>query len=250
LADETASYDGQDRHQRAIEFARYEVIGLPLKRRRKGYNPLFAGRVKPTALPQSTLKRSVDMAGASVGLVLLVPLFALIAIAIKSTSRGPVFFRQQRYGLNGIPFSVFKFRTMHSHLCDSSGVSQTVRNDPRVTWIGDFLRRSNFDELPQLINVLKGDMSLVGPRPHVPGMLAAGVPYEDFDNRYMDRHQVRPGITGLAQVSGFRGETRDRHAARMRLEHDLKYIKKQSFLFDVKIIAGTIVREFFKGNGY
>ncbi|WP_244287869.1 sugar transferase [Labrenzia sp. 011] len=195
-------------------------------------------------------KRALDLTGASLGLILLLPLFALIAVAIKSTSRGPVFFLQQRYGLDGALFTVLKFRTMHLHMCDTSGICQTVHNDPRVTRIGRFLRSSNFDELPQLINVLKGEMSLVGPRPHVPGMLAAGVPYEMFDTRYMDRHRVRPGITGLAQVKGFRGETKDRHAARMRLKHDLAYIERQSLSLDVKILTETIVQEFFRRSGY
>ena len=170
------------------------------------------------------MKKLLDLGGATAGLVLLAPLLTGIAVAIKLTSSGPVLFRQQRYGLNGKPFQVLKFRTMRIDMCDPSGVTQTVADDPRVTMVGRFLRRSNFDELPQLINVLKGEMSLVGPRPHVPGMLAAGVPYETFDGRYMERHCVRPGLTGLAQVKGYRGETRDEHAARMRLEYDLKYI--------------------------
>eukprot|EP00903_Cladosiphon_okamuranus_P001193 g1191.t1 len=145
---------------------------------------------------------------------------------------------------------MFKFRSMHVNMCDTTGIAQTVANDPRLTAVGGFLRKSNFDELPQLINVLKGDMSLVGPRPHVPGMLAAGVPYETFDPRYMSRHQALPGITGLAQVNGFRGETKDAHAARMRLEYDLAYIRRRTTLFDIRILAATIVKEFFKGNGY
>jgi len=208
-----------------------------------------AGRQAARAT-NSLLKKLLDLTGAGTGLVLLFPLFVAVSVAIKLTSRGPVFFRQTRYGLNGTPITVLKFRTMHVDMCDSSGVRQTVENDPRVTPVGAFLRKSNFDELPQLINVLKGDMSLVGPRPHVPGMLAAGVPYEEFDPRYMDRHRVLPGITGLAQVNGFRGETREAYAARMRLEHDLAYIRQQSVLLDVKIILATVAREFFSGKGY
>ncbi|TYC52903.1 sugar transferase [Rhodobacterales bacterium] len=196
------------------------------------------------------MKKLLDLGGATAGLVLLAPLLTGIAVAIKLTSSGPVLFRQQRYGLNGKPFQVLKFRTMRIDMCDPSGVTQTVADDPRVTMVGRFLRRSNFDELPQLINVLKGEMSLVGPRPHVPGMLAAGVPYETFDGRYMERHCVRPGLTGLAQVKGYRGETRDEHAARMRLEYDLKYIETISVGLDIRIIAETVVREFLGGNGY
>lgn len=210
--------------------------------------PQISRRVK--ARSPSVLKRFVDVIGAGAGLILLAPLFAFIAVAIKFSSHGPIIFRQERYGLNGKRFTIFKFRTMHDHMCDGTGVSQTVSNDPRVTAFGNFLRRSNFDELPQLVNVLKGDMSLVGPRPHVPGMLAAGIAYEKFDSRYMDRHLARPGITGLAQVNGYRGETTDALSARMRLEHDLAYLEKQSLTLDLKILARTFIREFFRGNGY
>lgn len=196
------------------------------------------------------VKRIFDISSATIGLVLLLPLLLLIACAVKLTSKGPVFFRQERQGLNGRPFPVFKFRTMYSHLCDQSGVEQTVKDDPRITLVGRFLRRSNFDELPQLLNVIRGEMSLVGPRPHAAGMLAAGQPYEEFDPRYKNRLKVRPGITGLAQVNGFRGETRDAFAARMRLEYDLQYIDTQSLWLDVKIIALTFLREFVGGKGY
>ncbi|MEP2706679.1 MAG: sugar transferase [Roseibium sp.] len=199
---------------------------------------------------RTALKRTMDFCGAGVGLVLLSPLIGGIAVAIKLNCKGPVFFRQTRLGLNGQPFSILKFRTMYVESCDVSGVQQTISNDPRVTPIGGFLRRSSFDELPQLINVLKGEMSLVGPRPYVPGMLAAGVPYEVFDYRYFDRLQVLPGITGLAQANGYRGETADEISARKRLEFDLAYIERQSNWLDIKILYGTIVNEFVKGNGY
>lgn len=201
------------------------------------------------SLARVSAKRTLDLTGALAGFVLLLPLLAGIALVIKLTSRGPVLFRQKRYGLDGVPFEVLKFRTMRADLGDASGIAQTVRNDPRITPVGRFLRKSNFDELPQLINVLRGEMSLVGPRPHVPGMLAAGIPYEDFDRRYMQRHRVRPGLTGLAQVNGFRGETRNEWAARMRLELDLEYIERQSVGLDLRILTGTLMHEFFGGNG-
>lgn len=181
--------------------------------------------------------------------MLLSPLLIALAVAIKTTSRGPVLFRQERHGLNGDTFTILKFRSMHVADCDLTGVQQTIKNDPRITPVGSFLRRSNFDELPQLINVLKGEMSLVGPRPHVPGMLANGIPYDHFDKRYHDRHQVLPGITGLAQINGFRGETRDAHAARMRLEYDLAYVEKRSTWLDVKIICMTVFKEFLNASG-
>ncbi|MEP0233909.1 sugar transferase [Roseibium sp.] len=204
----------------------------------------------PDARRYAGIKRLFDIVGAVSGILLLAPLMAGIAIAIKVNSTGSVLFRQTRHGRNGSTFTILKFRSMYADLGDASGRQQTVRDDPRMTPVGRFLRRSNFDELPQLFNVLKGEMSLVGPRPHVPGMLAAGLPYEEFDPRYHQRHRVKPGITGLAQVNGYRGETKVPHAAHMRLEHDLAYVARHSPLLDIKIIFKTIVREFFKGNGY
>ncbi|WP_286132995.1 sugar transferase [Labrenzia sp. DG1229] len=245
MANESVRYD---------DTSRYRYIG---KTTNYSFNPSVFDqdnrpikKVTPSTQGNSKLKRILDILGAGSGMLLLLPLFVAIAVAIKVTSRGPVIFRQERYGLDGKLFTIFKFRTMHQHLGDGSGVTQTVSNDPRVTAVGSFLRRSNFDELPQLMNVLRGDMSLVGPRPHVPGMLAAGIDYEKFDTRYMERHQVRPGITGLAQVNGFRGETTDAFSAKMRLEYDLQYLESQSLLLDFKVIAQTIAREFFSGNGY
>ena len=206
----------------------------------KSKRPIFFGATK----------NIMDLVGASIAMVLLAPLLLAIAVCIKATSRGPVLFKQKRYGQNGKVFTTYKFRSMYVDLGDNSGVQQTVKNDPRITPVGRFLRRSNFDELPQIINVLKGEMSLVGPRPHVPGMLANGVLYEEFDNRYHLRHQVKPGITGLAQVNGFRGETIDPYAAHMRLEMDLEYIREQSPWLDIKIAVKTVGVEFLGGNGY
>lgn len=250
MANETVSYDAEDHGRDAMTLAGYVVW----EGRDPGAHRIsYIGQSRASWLTRrinAGLKRALDLFGAASGLVLLMPLLIGISIAIKTTSRGPVLFRQTRYGRHGTPFTVLKFRTMHLEQCDPSGVAQTVADDPRVTLVGRFLRKSNFDELPQLLNVLKGEMSLVGPRPHVPGMLAAGVPYERFDPRYMERHQALPGLTGLAQVNGYRGETREAHAARMRLECDLTYIRQQSVLLDIKIIAATVYTEFFKGKGY
>jgi len=211
-------------------------------------------RTGTPAAPRRSLNvlacRALDIVGSAIGLLLLAPLLLSIAVAIRITSPGPALFRQKRYGMGGALFHVLKFRTMNVAQGDPSGRSQTRQHDPRVTRFGRFLRRTSFDELPQLINVLKGDMSLVGPRPHVPGMLADGVPYEEFDPRYMTRHAVPPGITGLAQVKGFRGETDTEYRARMRLEYDLAYISKRSFWLNVKIIVATIRVEFVGGSGY
>lgn len=209
-----------------------------------GMNTSLRTKIRPF------LKRSIDIFGSAAGLVLLSPLLAGLAIGVKLSSPGPVIFRQARYGRNNELFMALKFRSMYVAKQDASGVVQTRKNDPRITPIGRFLRKSNFDELPQLWNVLKGEMSLVGPRPHVPGMLAAGKLYEEFDTRYLTRHQVRPGITGLAQVNGFRGETTDPYHASMRLEYDLQYLKSQSTRGDLKIIIMTVVNEFTRGSGY
>ena len=182
-------------------------------------------------------KRVLDLIVASVALLLLAPVFSLIAVAIKLDSGGPVLFRQLRYGFNQKPFSILKFRTMVVH--DSgSEVPQARPNDVRLTRVGRVLRRWNLDELPQLINVLRNDMSLVGPRPHA-------VPHNvDFERRtvlYARRHNVKPGVTGWAQVNGFRGPTDSDEKLRRRLEHDLYYIDNWSLGFDIAIIGLTIL---------
>jgi len=250
LTNETVLFDAENQGREAAHLAAFSVCDGRIANGVGAHGTRHSRGNRFARAFSTGVKKALDLTGATLGLVLLVPLFIAISVAIKTTSRGPVLFRQKRYGRRGVPFTVLKFRTMHLHQCDRSGVAQTVANDPRVTAVGAFLRKSNFDELPQLINVLRGEMSLVGPRPHVPGMLAAGVPYEHFDPRYMERHDVLPGLTGLAQVNGFRGETREAHAARMRLECDLAYIRKQSVFLDLKIIAATLVSEFFIGSGY
>src|SRR4051812_2703689 len=205
-----------------------------------------------TAANDSTLfsmKRLIDLVGAGSALLFFAPLFISIAIAIKLTSPGPVLFSQHRYGYRSRLFRIYKFRTMYTHLGDRAGTQQAMRGDPRVTKIGRMLRATSLDELPQLLNVLKGDMSLVGPRPHVPGMLANGMLYEELVPYYFQRHTVRPGITGLAQVSGFRGDTTKASDAVARVDYDLHYIEKWSPWMDVKIILKTCQREFLSGSG-
>lgn len=184
-------------------------------------------------------KRAEDLLLVSLLLVLLGPLMALVAVAVRLDSPGPVLFRQQRYGYNNRPFAVFKFRTMHVDRGDASGTRRTVRNDPRVTRLGRFLRRSSLDELPQLFNVLRGEMALVGPRAHPVTMLAGDVPYHEAVADYAARHRVRPGITGLAQINGLRGAVDTVEKGRRRVAYDLLYIDNLSLWLDLKILALT-----------
>lgn len=183
------------------------------------------------------VKKLEDIVLGSFLFVLALPLMALIALAIRLESAGPVFFRQRRRGLNQRVIEMLKFRTMNV-LEDGEDVRQATANDPRVTRVGRFLRRTSLDELPQLINVLKGEMSLVGPRPHA---LVHDEQFGEQLERYANRHQVKPGMTGLAQVRGFRGETGTPDKVRQRVEYDLEYIKMWSLGLDLKILAKTIL---------
>lgn len=196
-----------------------------------------------------TIKRAMDVCFSSALLLALSPVLAAIALAIKATSPGAVFFRQNRYGVDSKLFSILKFRTMHVNQMDVSGVAQTRNGDPRVTPLGRFLRRTNLDELPQLFNVLRGDMSLVGPRPHVPGMLAGGMLYEKLVPEYFDRHRMRPGMTGLAQINELRGSTADAKFARARIAYDIAYIENWSLFLDLRILWTTFRTEVLRGTG-
>jgi lipopolysaccharide/colanic/teichoic acid biosynthesis glycosyltransferase len=195
------------------------------------------------------VKRALDIVGAAFALLLLLPLLTLAALAVKLTTPGPIIYSQFRHGLNGRPFRIYKFRTLYADHCDSSGINQAVPGDGRITPVGRLFRRTNIDELPQLWNVLKGDMSLVGPRPHAIGMNAGGAKYEHFVLVYPMRLLVKPGITGLAQLRGFRGPTRSRTSARMRIVCDLQYVAECSNLLDVKILVLTVLRELRGGTG-
>jgi lipopolysaccharide/colanic/teichoic acid biosynthesis glycosyltransferase len=183
------------------------------------------------------------MEGKLLGSLLLIfvgPLMALTAILIKLDSPGPVLFVQKRFGFNNEVIGVLKFRTMHIDRADPSGAQRTVRNDPRVTRLGRILRWLSFDELPQLINVIRGDMSLVGPRPHAVAMKAGDRLYGEAVERYLHRHRVKPGITGWAHVSGLRGEVDTLEKAHARVAHDLYYIEHWSPWLDLKILLKTV----------
>ena len=169
-------------------------------------------------------------------LLTLLPLMLVTALLIKLDSRGPALFLQERNGFNGRTFRIFKFRTMHAAE-DGPAVKQATRNDPRVTRLGRWLRRSSIDELPQLLNVIRGEMSLVGPRPHA---TCHNSEYEKVIANYAFRHHVKPGLTGWAQVNGHRGETRQVEQMRQRVEHDLWYINNWSPWLDLKIIGRTV----------
>ncbi|MBN1239656.1 MAG: undecaprenyl-phosphate glucose phosphotransferase [Gammaproteobacteria bacterium] len=191
-------------------------------------------------------KRTMDIVLASLMLLVALPLMTMIAIGIKLTSKGSVIFRQRRYGLDGEEIIVYKFRTMSVEE-DGAQVKQATRDDPRVTPFGRFLRRYSLDELPQLINVLQGRMSLVGPRPHA---VAHNEEYRKLIDGYMVRHKVSPGITGLAQVNGCRGETADLAEMKKRIDYDLDYMRHWSFMLDLKILFKTFTILFKTEKAY
>jgi len=192
------------------------------------------------------LKRIEDLVLGSVAMLLLALPMLLLALAIKLDSRGPVFFRQRRYGRGGCEIDVLKFRTMRV-LEDGSVVNQARKDDPRITRLGRFLRRTSLDELPQLINVVLGSMSLIGPRPHA---VAHNELYRRQIIEYMLRHKVKPGITGWAQVNGWRGETDTLRKMVYRVEHDLHYIRNWSLLFDLRILLLTVFGRKVRDNAY
>lgn len=195
-------------------------------------------------------KRLIDILGALSLIVLFaVPMLA-IALAIRLDSAGPILFRQKRIGYACRAFETLKFRTMQHHARTAGTLRQTCRHDTRVTRIGHFLRQTSMDELPQLFNVLRGDMSLVGPRPHAPGTCAGGKPFELVTPRYQSRHRVRPGMTGLAQVRGLRGETETEDQLLRRVESDLEYIESWSVWLDLMILLRTAKAVLATQNAY
>ncbi|WP_425479388.1 undecaprenyl-phosphate glucose phosphotransferase [Lysobacter enzymogenes] len=202
--------------------------------------PMFVVAEPPLQGWAPVFKRGEDIVLSAVALLCLSPLMALLALAVKLDSPGPVLFRQKRYGYNHRLIEVFKFRSMHHDLRDENAAKQTLRDDPRVTRVGRFIRKTSLDELPQLFNVLAGSMSLVGPRPHATATKAGNVLFEDAVLEYVSRHRVKPGITGLAQVNGYRGETDTIEKIQRRVEYDLEYIENWSLWLDLSILLRTL----------
>jgi exopolysaccharide biosynthesis polyprenyl glycosylphosphotransferase len=196
------------------------------------------------------MKLAEDKLLAGLALIALAPMLGLVALAIKLDSPGPVFFRQKRHGFNNTEFEVYKFRSMKVEQGDLTGARQTARNDSRITKLGAFLRASSIDELPQLLNVLNGDMSIVGPRPHPIGMRTANKLCDEIIEEYAHRHRVKPGITGWAQVNGLRGATETAAQLQRRVELDLYYIDNWSVLFDLKIMFLTVIAVLRRENAF
>lgn len=189
------------------------------------------------------IKRAVDIFGATVAIILFSPIMLITAILVKLTSKGPLIYSQERVGLHNKPFKMWKFRSMEVQPPSEEKTKFTVKNDPRVTGIGKFIRKTSIDELPQLFNVLRGDMSLVGPRPERPYFVEK---FKEEIPRYMVKHQVRPGLTGWAQINGYRGNT----SIRKRIEYDLYYIENWTMGLDFKIIFLTFFKGFINKNAY
>lgn len=209
--------------------------------------PVVNLNVSPIDGVNKYVKRFEDIILSTIILFLISPLMILISILIKATSKGSVFFKQKRHGWNGEIITIWKFRSMETHTERSGSVTQASKGDKRVTPVGKFLRMTSLDELPQFLNVIQGRMSIVGPRPHA---MEHNELYKDQIDMYMKRHKVKPGITGWAQINGYRGETDTLDKMRKRIEHDIYYIENWSLWFDLKIILLTIFKGFIHKNAY
>jgi Undecaprenyl-phosphate glucose phosphotransferase len=226
-------------------------LDLPLQRADRTLDlPLLMACARPIGGRGALLKRAEDVVLSLGLLVFISPVMLTVAAAIKLTSRGPIFFRQRRLGYNNRVIEVLKFRSMFTHLSDADATKQAFRGDKRVTPIGAWLRKTSLDELPQLLNVLKGDMSLVGPRPHALATTAGGLALEEAVPVYASRHRVKPGITGWAQVNGYRGALDSVDKIVHRVNHDLYYIENWSLAFDLKILWRTARLVFADDNAF
>ncbi|MBK8161326.1 MAG: exopolysaccharide biosynthesis polyprenyl glycosylphosphotransferase [Rhodospirillaceae bacterium] len=220
-----------------------ELVGVRIDKQviRGVHPPILSICRRPLSDIDILIKRCFDFTAALGGLILLAPIFAVAAIAMKIDSPGPIWFRQPRMGFNNNQFDVLKFRSMYVDCADIGARQQTKRNDARVTRVGAWLRRTSVDELPQLLNVLRGDMSLVGPRPHALGMQVGNHLCDEIVRGYAVRHRMKPGITGWAQVRGLRGAIDVPSALEARVQHDIYYIDNWSFFFDIQILILTVV---------
>jgi len=185
------------------------------------------------------LKDTMDRAIALVAIIMLFPVMLAVGLAVRIESKGPIIFKQKRFGFNNELIQVFKFRSMYTDMADVSAAKLVTKNDPRVTKVGRIIRKTSLDELPQLFNVLTGQLSLVGPRPHATQAKAAGELYDEVIDGYFARHKVKPGITGWAQINGWRGETDTHEKLEQRVKHDLDYIDRWSLGLDLYILAKT-----------
>ncbi|GEP01559.1 undecaprenyl-phosphate glucose phosphotransferase [Methylobacterium haplocladii] len=234
---------------------RLSAHATKLRLRPRAYSYLGAVPVldvfdKPLADWDVVLKNVFDKVVAVLALIALAPVMLAVALAVKLGSKGPVLFKQKRHGFNNELIEVFKFRSMYVDQTDFACAKQVTKGDPRVTAVGRFIRKSSLDELPQLFNVLKGNLSLVGPRPHALQAKAANTLYDQVVDGYFARHKVKPGITGWAQINGWRGETDTSEKLQRRVEHDLYYIENWSILFDLQILATTPFALFKTENAY
>jgi Undecaprenyl-phosphate glucose phosphotransferase len=211
-----------------------EIGGIPLINMR--YIPL-------DNILNKAIKRGIDIIGSSIAIILFSPIMLITAILVKTTSKGPLIFKQERIGLNRNPFVMYKFRSMNEQDPEEEKQNWTVKNDPRKTKVGNFIRKTSIDELPQIFNVLLGDMSLIGPRPERPFYVEK---FKDEIPKYMVKHQVRPGITGWAQVNGWRGDT----SIEKRIECDIYYIENWSLTLDIRIVFLTVFKGFVNTNAY
>ncbi len=211
-----------------------DILGLPV---------INIRRVPLSNTFNSAVKRTMDIFGSIFCIVLFSPVMLVTAIAVKTTSKGPLIFSQERVGRHNRPFRMYKFRSMEMQPLEEEKKGWTTRNDPRITGVGKFIRRTSIDEMPQFFNVLKGDMSLVGPRPERPQFVEK---FREEIPRYMVKHQVRPGMTGWAQVNGYRGDT----SIRKRIDYDLYYIENWTISLDLKILFMTIFKGFINKNAY
>ncbi len=205
---------------------------------------------RPMARWSAVLKRTEDLLLGGAFLLLCLPVMAVVALAIRLENPGPILFHQRRHGYNNSEFNILKFRSMSHSQADASGAKQASRADERMTFVGKIIRRLSLDELPQLLNVIRGDMSLVGPRPLPVGMRTEGLLCSDIADNYAHRHRVKPGITGWAQVNGSRGATNSPDQVKQRIAYDLEYIQNWSVLFDLKILWRTVWAVFKGDNAF